>query len=109
MPKRIFSYFIPMLGPEHGLGCLGILQTLCVYLTTFNLTCSIAAVVLSAYCELFAQVSSWLLFIVGCFNIIVVSRVAATHSVFNFFQGIFLRDTARPKRSLFSWENYANL
>lgn len=31
-PRKIFETFLPMLGPEHGLGCLGAFQTLCVRL-----------------------------------------------------------------------------
>jgi hypothetical protein len=40
---------------------------------TLKLISRIGAQVLSHYCELFPQVSSWLLFIIGCFNIIAVS------------------------------------
>lgn len=81
-PKRLFSEFVPMLGPDYGLGTLGVLQAL------------IACSVLSHSCTLFPQVSSWLLFILG---------------VFNMLAGIFLRQKAKATRSLFSWENYANL
>nr|XP_031861305.1 uncharacterized protein CI109_003277 [Kwoniella shandongensis]KAA5528377.1 hypothetical protein CI109_003277 [Kwoniella shandongensis] len=58
VPRRIFEEFIPILGPGHGLGCLGVFQAL------------IGAQVLSHYCKRFPQVSSWLLFIIGCFNIL---------------------------------------
>lgn len=27
-PRKLFEMFLPMLGPGHGLGCLGALQTL---------------------------------------------------------------------------------
>ncbi|WVQ85460.1 hypothetical protein IAT38_007625 [Cryptococcus sp. DSM 104549] len=82
VPRRLFEEFIPILGPGYGLGGLGVFQAL------------IGAQVLSHYCELFPQVSSWLLFIVGCFNILV---------------GIFLRDGAKKKRLIFSWENVSSL
>lgn len=29
-PRKLFETFLPMLGPEHGLGCLGAFQTLYV-------------------------------------------------------------------------------
>lgn len=60
-PRRLFEDFIPVLGPAFGLGALGVFQAL------------IGAQVLSHYCELFPQVSSWLLFIIGCLNVLVVS------------------------------------
>ena len=28
VPKRIFENFLPILGPAHGLGCLGVFQAL---------------------------------------------------------------------------------
>ncbi|OCF55533.1 hypothetical protein L486_07017 [Kwoniella mangroviensis CBS 10435] len=82
IPRRLFEEWIPILGPAHGLGCLGVFQAL------------IGAQVLSHYCELFPQCSSWLLFIVGCFNILA---------------GIFLRAGAKKKRLIFSWENVSSL
>ncbi|EIW73472.1 hypothetical protein TREMEDRAFT_67381 [Tremella mesenterica DSM 1558] len=57
-PKRLFEEFIPILGPAHGVGCLGVFEAL------------IGAQVLSHYCDLFPQVSSWLLFIIGCLNMV---------------------------------------
>ncbi|WWC66435.1 uncharacterized protein I206_100337 [Kwoniella pini CBS 10737] len=82
VPRRLFEEWIPILGPAHGLGGLGVFQAL------------IGAQVLSHYCELFPQVSSWLLFIIGCFNILA---------------GIFLRAGAKKKRLIFSWENVSSL
>lgn len=81
-PKSLFANYIPMLGPDYGLGCLGVLQTL------------IASGVLSHHCGIFAQVCGWLLFMVAMANILA---------------GIFLRDTAKGMRSLFKWENYEDL
>ncbi|WVW82216.1 hypothetical protein I302_104222 [Kwoniella bestiolae CBS 10118] len=82
IPRRLFEEWIPILGPAHGLGCFGVFKAL------------IGAQVLSHYCELFPQVSSWLLFIIGCFNILA---------------GIFLRAGAKKKRLIFSWENVSSL
>ncbi|WVQ97192.1 hypothetical protein IAU59_004302 [Kwoniella sp. CBS 9459] len=82
IPRRLFEEWIPILGPAHGLGSLGVFQAL------------IGAQVLSHYCDLFPQVASWLLFIVGCFNILA---------------GIFLRAGAKKKRLIFSWENVSSL
>lgn len=81
-PKSLFTNYIPMLGPAYGLGCLGVLQTL------------IASGVLSHHCSLFAQVAGWLLFIVAMANVLA---------------GIFMREKAKSKRSLFKWENYEDL
>ncbi|OXG34748.1 hypothetical protein C359_06205 [Cryptococcus neoformans Bt120] len=82
VPRPLFENYIPMLGPAYGLGCLGVFQAL------------IGVQVLSHYCDLFPQVSSWLLFIIGCFNILV---------------GIFFREGAKRKRLIFSWENVSSL
>ncbi|WVR05821.1 hypothetical protein IAU60_002846 [Kwoniella sp. DSM 27419] len=82
VPRRLFEEWIPILGPAHGLGGLGVFQAL------------LGAQVLSHYCDLFPQVSSWLLFIMGCFNILA---------------GIFLRAGAKKKRLIFSWENVSSL
>ncbi|KAK1925779.1 hypothetical protein DB88DRAFT_539192 [Papiliotrema laurentii] len=82
VPKRLFEDYIPILGPAYGLGGLGVFQAL------------IGAQVLSHYCDLFPQVTSWLLFIVGCFNILI---------------GIFMRTGAKRKRLIFSWENVSSL
>lgn len=81
-PKRLFEDFVPVLGPGHGLGCLGVFQAL------------IGAQVLSHYCDLFPQVTSWLLFIIGCLNIVA---------------GLVFRSKAKPKRLIFSWENVSSL
>ncbi|KAL1408188.1 hypothetical protein Q8F55_004993 [Vanrija albida] len=81
-PKTLFDVYLPMLSKGHGLGCLGALQAF------------LAASVLSHYSSLFPQVASWMLFVMGCLNMVV---------------GIFLREKARALRSLFKWENYANL
>ncbi|KAK8865857.1 hypothetical protein IAR55_001005 [Kwoniella newhampshirensis] len=81
-PRRLFEEFIPIVGPAHGLGGLGVFQAL------------IGAQVLSHYCKLFPQVTSWLLFIIGCFNMLA---------------GIFLRAGAKKKRLIFSWENVSSL
>lgn len=72
-----------------------------------SLTSRIGAQVLSHYCDRFPQVSSWMLFIVGCFNTIVVSDRTLT-SILN-YQGILLRSRAKPKRLIFSWENASTL
>jgi len=80
-PRKLFELFIPVLGPAHGLGCLGVFQAL------------IGAQVLSHYCDRFPQVTSWLLFIVGCINIIA---------------GVWFKSEAKPKRLIFSWENVSS-
>ncbi|ORX37317.1 hypothetical protein BD324DRAFT_625675 [Kockovaella imperatae] len=82
IPKRLFENFLPILGPAHGLGCLGIFQAL------------IGAQVLSHYSTTFPQVSSWLLFIIGCLNILA---------------GLVFRSGGKTKRLIFSWENVTSL
>nr|ODN86503.1 hypothetical protein L203_04205 [Cryptococcus depauperatus CBS 7841] len=82
VPKCLFNEFIPMLGSAYGLGCLGVFQAL------------VGVQVLSHYCDSFPQISNWILFIVGCFNIL---------------SGIFLRKDAKKKRQIFSWENVSSL
>jgi hypothetical protein len=49
----------------------------------------IATQMLSHYCDLFPQATSWLLFIIGCFNIIA---------------GLVFRQKSKTKRLIFSWE-----
>lgn len=46
---------------RHGVGILGAMQ------------CLVAANILSKYVESFEQVTAWLLFIVGCLNVLIVS------------------------------------
>ncbi|KAL7423023.1 hypothetical protein Q5752_002322 [Cryptotrichosporon argae] len=82
VPRRLFDTFIPVLGSQHGLGCLGALQAL------------VGASVLSHYCDVFSQVSAWILFIIGCLNMVA---------------GIAFRDKAKQQRLIFSWENAASL
>lgn len=89
-----------MISPAHGLGILGIIQ------------CWIASTVLSKYVHKFEQASGFLCFIIGCLNVILVgvtdvSRFAMTdpHPP----QGLVFRASAKPRRSLFSWENLAQL
>ncbi|ORY25655.1 hypothetical protein BCR39DRAFT_499043 [Naematelia encephala] len=82
VPKRFLEEFVPVLGPAHGLGCLGVFQAL------------IGAQVLSHYCDLFPQVTAWLLFIVGCLNIVA---------------GLMFRHKSKTRRLIFSWENVSSL
>ncbi|RSH91025.1 hypothetical protein EHS25_010201 [Saitozyma podzolica] len=82
IPRKFFENFMPVLGPAHGLGCLGVFQ------------CLIGAQVLSHYCDLFPQVSSWLLFIIGGLNIVA---------------GVVLRAKAKERQLIFSWENVSSL
>ena len=60
----------------------------------FKLIDRISASVLSHYSDLFPQVAAWLLFIVGCLNIIA---------------GLVFRQGAKEKRLIFSWENVSQL
>ncbi|KAK4686137.1 hypothetical protein P7C73_g3994, partial [Tremellales sp. Uapishka_1] len=99
-PKRLFEEYMPVLGPAHGLGVLGIFQALQVFVICFpsslliHIPRSIGTQVLSHYCELFPQVSSWLLFIIGCLNVLA---------------GMIFRQESKSKRLIFSWENASTL
>lgn len=57
-PSSFFRNFLPVLGPDFGVGILGAVQ----WIT--------AASILSHHVDAFPLVSAWLLFAVGCINII---------------------------------------
>jgi hypothetical protein len=64
--KRLTQFYIdyiPIISPAHGLGILGVIQ------------CWIASTVLSKYVMKFEQASGFLCFIVGCINVVMVSRL----------------------------------
>ena len=62
-PMRFFEAYFPVLGRNFGVGALGVIQ------------CLLGAAVLSHHVDDFALVSAFLLFSVGCLNILIVSRV----------------------------------
>jgi len=72
-PRVFFERFFPVLGPDFGLGALGIFQAL------------IGAAVLSHHVDSFTLISAFFLFSVGCLNILL---------------GLVFRESAKPKRSL---------
>jgi len=72
-PNAFFERFFPVLGPEFGLGALGIFQAL------------IGATVLSHHVDDFTLVSAFFLFSVGCLNMLL---------------GLIFRESAKPKRSI---------
>ncbi|CAE6442430.1 unnamed protein product [Rhizoctonia solani] len=57
-PRDLFTKFLPILGPENGVGILGTMQVL------------LGAVVLSHHIPMFALVPGLLLFAIGCLNVI---------------------------------------
>ncbi|KAG8908954.1 hypothetical protein FRB99_000057 [Tulasnella sp. 403] len=57
-PERFFVQFLPILGPDFGVGILGGIQ----WVT--------AASILSHHVDVFPLVSAWFLFALGCINII---------------------------------------
>jgi len=77
-PAAFFEHYFPVLGPDFGLGALGIFQGL------------IGAAILSHHVDEFSLVSAFLLFSFGCLNM---------------FLGLVFRESAKYKRSLTSWRS----
>ncbi|KAI9571923.1 hypothetical protein HD554DRAFT_2168731 [Boletus coccyginus] len=75
-PAAFFDRFFPVLGKDFGVGALGVMQ------------CLIGASVLSHYLGDFPLVTAFLLFSVGCANMLV---------------GLIFREKAKDKRSILSW------
>ncbi|KAI9455302.1 hypothetical protein F5148DRAFT_1277238 [Russula earlei] len=79
-PEAFFARFFPVLGPDFGLGPLGVMQ------------CLIGAAILSHHVDDFALVSAFFLFSLGCLNILL---------------GLIFREKAKAKRSVTSWRDHA--
>jgi hypothetical protein len=77
-PSRFFATYFPVLGPDFGVGALGIFE------------CLIGAAILSHHINDFALVSAFFLFSVGCINILV---------------GLIFRESSRTRRSLMEWHD----
>lgn len=77
-PSSFFSHYFPVLGPDFGLGALGIFQGL------------IGAAILSHHVDDFALVSAFFLFALGCLNMLI---------------GLIFRAGAKHKRSLMAWRD----
>jgi len=75
-PKAFFERYFPVLGPEFGLGALGVFQIL------------IGAAVLSHHVDQFALISAFSLFSVGCLNMLL---------------GLVFRNSGRYRRSLYAY------
>ncbi|KAI0748397.1 hypothetical protein C8Q80DRAFT_1270813 [Daedaleopsis nitida] len=78
-PASFFRTYFPVLGPDFGLGALGIFQ------------CLIGATILSHHVDDFTLVAAFFLFSVGCLNMLV---------------GLF-REQVKRKRSIMSWREEA--
>ncbi|KZV82203.1 hypothetical protein EXIGLDRAFT_730009 [Exidia glandulosa HHB12029] len=81
-PQKFFSTFFPVLGPDFGVGALGIFE------------CLIGASILSHRVNEFALVSAFFLFAVGCLNI---------------FFGLVFREKSKTKRMLTEWHDKPTL
>jgi len=79
-PQTFFERFFPVLGPEFGVGALGIFQAL------------IGATVLSHHVDDFTLVSAFFLFSVGCLNMLL---------------GLVFRESAKSKRSIAAYREGA--
>jgi hypothetical protein len=75
-PSSFFQNYLPVLGPDFGVFILGCIQIL------------IGAAVLSHHVDMFAIVSAFFLFAVGCLNLIA---------------GMIFRSSIKSKRSITSW------
>ena len=78
-PAAFFAKYFPVLGPDFGLGALGIFQ------------CLIGATILSHHVDDFTLVAAFFLFSLGCVNM---------------FLGLF-REKVKRKRSIMSWREEA--
>ncbi|KAG7448326.1 uncharacterized protein BT62DRAFT_1004130 [Guyanagaster necrorhizus] len=79
-PSVFFERFFPVLGLGFGLGALGIFQ------------CLIGAQILSHHVDDFTLVSAFLLFSIGCLNMLL---------------GLIFRESAKEKRSISAWRSGA--
>ncbi|KAG8731961.1 hypothetical protein FRC11_001322 [Ceratobasidium sp. 423] len=79
-PQAFFKNFLPVLGPDHGVGILGAMQVF------------LGAAVLSHHVPTFALVSAFFLFSIGLLNIIL---------------GLVFRSGIHARRALLSWRNKA--
>ncbi|CDO68623.1 hypothetical protein BN946_scf184996.g54 [Trametes cinnabarina] len=75
-PTAFFERYFPVLGPNFGLGALGIFQ------------CLIGATILSHHVDDFTLVAAFFLFAIGCLNMLI---------------GLIFREKAKEKRSIMSW------
>ncbi|KAH9976793.1 hypothetical protein BGW80DRAFT_1436106 [Lactifluus volemus] len=78
-PAKFFNRYFPVLGPEFGLGALGVMQGL------------IGAAILSHHVDDFALVAAFFLFSIGCLNVMI---------------GLIFREHAKAKRSVTSWREH---
>ncbi|RPD56341.1 hypothetical protein L226DRAFT_538090 [Lentinus tigrinus ALCF2SS1-7] len=78
-PARFFQTYFPVLGPDFGLGALGIFQ------------CLIGATILSHHVDDFTLVAAFFLFALGCVNMLL---------------GLF-RERVKHRRSIMSWREEA--
>ncbi|KAF9265150.1 hypothetical protein L218DRAFT_957843 [Marasmius fiardii PR-910] len=79
-PSKFFNRYFPVLGKDFGLGALGVIQ------------CLIGAAILSHRVDTFTLVSAFLLFSLGCLNILL---------------GLIFRESAKLKRSVTEWKEHA--
>ncbi|KAJ7175824.1 hypothetical protein C8R46DRAFT_1079642 [Mycena filopes] len=79
-PSEFFRQFFPILGPDFGLGALGIIQGL------------LGAAILSHHVDEFSLVAAFFLFAIACLNMLA---------------GLIFRQSAKSKRSITSWREHA--
>jgi hypothetical protein len=75
-PSSFFAVYFPVLGPDFGLGALGVIQ------------CLLGAAVLSHHVGTFALVASFFVFALGCVNILA---------------GLIFRGSVKARRSMHAW------
>ena len=101
-PSAFFNRYFPVLGKNFGLGALGLIQMLLVFLFIYNhinfsflsdfySIFRIGAAILSHHVNTFTLVSAFFLFSLGCVNVLV---------------GLIFRESAKSKRSISSWREH---
>ena len=96
---KFFEKYFPVLGNGFGVGALGVIQ------------CLLGAAVLSHHVDDFALVSAFLLFSVGCLNIVVVSILygslcgLASQMFSRDQQGLIFRERVKQKRTMQTWND----
>jgi len=79
-PAAFFNTYFPVLGKDFGVGALGVIQ------------CLLGAAILSHHVNEFALVAAFLLFSIGCLNILV---------------GLIWRERVKTRRSITAWKERA--
>ena len=110
-PKRLFEEYLPILGPTHGLGCLGVFQALYVIRYPIDEEADIQNRCSSPLPLLRALPSGLKLVVVHHrlfqHNCRKLERLVPRDEADQ--KGLIFRSKSKPKRLIFSWENASTL